>query len=174
VPQSSRTLKSSTRISHTHNGSKKVYVRKKRALRSQICYWNDQESYLTRVERVFITYTPKTNNWEDSAYLSVRPQCNSWSDHQGGNGYNFKKIDRWRCWRSDRPRIEVGGVTGPWWRSDRHGLLRLPKNQVYKNCFSKVFNDSNLHGPRRRTVVLTQNSHKNIELKQSGNYRLIK
>jgi hypothetical protein len=36
MPQSSRTLKSSTRISHTHNGSRKACVRKERALKSQV------------------------------------------------------------------------------------------------------------------------------------------
>jgi hypothetical protein len=36
VPQCSRTLKSSTRISHTYNGSRKACVRKKRALKGQV------------------------------------------------------------------------------------------------------------------------------------------
>jgi hypothetical protein len=67
-------------------------------------------------------------------------------------------------WWSDQPLVAVRPP----------GLSRLPENQFFNEGFSKEFNDSNLYGPRRRKVVLTQNSHKNKKLKQSGNYRLIK
>jgi hypothetical protein len=109
-----------------------------------------------------------------------------------------KKIDRWKSWwsdrpswRSDLPRTDAGGMTGPWWGLDRLGteagglsgpwwmLDRLGQTQPLNFNFptkrlSKVFNDSTLYEPRRRIVVLTQNSHKNKELEHSGNYRLIK
>jgi hypothetical protein len=129
VPQSSRTLESSTRISHTHKGSRKACVWRKRALKSQVCCSNGQESCIARDGGVIISHTPKTSRWEDSAHLAVRPQCNSRSDHQRGNGYFQIKF------------LTVGvggGLTGPGggqtaiytgagdltgqpWRSDRIG-----------------------------------------------------
>jgi hypothetical protein len=90
VPQSSRTHKSSTRISHSHNGSRNTCVRKERALKSQARCWNGQESYLAWVGRVFIAHTAKASRWEDSAHFAVRLQYNSRSDHHNGNSYFSK------------------------------------------------------------------------------------
>jgi hypothetical protein len=104
VAQSSRTLESSTRISHTHNGSRKTCVWRERALKSQVCCSNDQESYLARDEGVFIAHTLKTSRWEDSAHLTVRPQYNSRSNCQRGNNYFQIKISTVRV---------GGGLTGP-------------------------------------------------------------
>ena len=118
VPQSSRTLESSTRISHTHNGSRKACVWRERALTRQVCCSNGQEGFLARDGGVFIAHTPKTSRWKDSVHLAVRPQCNSRSDRPQCNGYFSNQIfDRWRSWRSDRP----------WWRSDRQSLFWSPK-----------------------------------------------
>jgi hypothetical protein len=87
VPQSSRTLKSSIRISHTHNGSRKACVRKERTLKSQVCSlkWPREISCM----RWMGIYSPhsKTSHWEDSTHLAVRPQFNSRSDHHSCNGY---------------------------------------------------------------------------------------
>jgi hypothetical protein len=112
VAQTSRALKSSTRISHTHNGSRDACVRKEMALRSQVCYWNGQETHLAWDEWVYIAHTPKTSRWEDSAHFVVRRQYNSRSDCHNDNGYIFKKIDHWTSWWSDRP----------WWWSDHPGI----------------------------------------------------
>jgi hypothetical protein len=99
-----------------------------------------------------------------------------------------KNIDHWKSWRSDhpwwrsdhpwwrldRPGTEAGGLTGPWWWSDRPGQTRPLKFNFPIKRLSNVFNNSTLYEPRRKIVVLTQNSHKNKELEQSGNYRWIK
>jgi hypothetical protein len=68
----------------------------------------------------------------------------------------------------------AGSLTHPWWRSDRQEQFWPPDIPFFNEQFSKEFNNSNLYGPRRRMVVLTQNSHKNKELQQSGNYGLVK
>jgi hypothetical protein len=73
VPQSSRTLKSSIRISHTYNGSRKACVRKERALKCQVCCWNGQGGFLARDGRVYIAHTTKTSHWKDFAHFTIRP-----------------------------------------------------------------------------------------------------
>jgi hypothetical protein len=92
-----------------------------------------------------------------------------------------KKIDRWKSWQSDCPwwqsdhaRIESGGLTGPWWWSNCQGLPQPPETTSSTKVSPRNFNDSIHYESRRRMVVLTRNSHKNKELKHSGNYRLIK
>jgi hypothetical protein len=146
VPQSSRIIKSSTRISYTHNGSKKACVMKEMALKGQVCCWNGQELSLAWDGRVFIAHTPKTSRSEDSTHFTIKPQCNSWSDHQGGNGYKFAKIDRWRswrsdrpCWRSDCPEIEASGLTSPYWRLDRQGVTRTLQDNLQQMNIHPVF-----------------------------------
>jgi hypothetical protein len=47
---------------------------------------------LARHGRVFINHTPKTSRWEDSTHFAVKPQYNSWSHRQEGNGYKIQKI----------------------------------------------------------------------------------
>jgi hypothetical protein len=73
VTQSSRTLESSTRISHTHNRLGKACVWRERALKSQVCSSNGQERYLARDGWVFIAHTQKTSRWKDDVHLAVRP-----------------------------------------------------------------------------------------------------
>jgi hypothetical protein len=67
-----------------------------------------------------------------------------------------------------------GGLTDSRWQSDRQGLAQPLEKLSSTKVFSREFNDSNLYGPRRRTMVLTQNSHKYKEHEKSGNYRVIK
>jgi hypothetical protein len=140
VPQSSRTLKSGTRISHTHNRSRNACVRRERALKSQVYCWNGQERCLAWDGRVFIAHTTKTSHWEGSAHFTVRPKYNSRSDRQEGNDY-FDSIfsivggltarPPWnKGWRFDRLPLVV---RPPWnrdWRSDRQEQFCLPKNQL--------------------------------------------
>jgi hypothetical protein len=134
-------------------------------LKSQVCCSNGQESYLARDGGVFITHTPKTSRWEDSAHLAVRPQCNSWSDRQRDNGYFQIKFSTvgvgggltgpggcqtviyteargltGHPWWSDHPGTGARGPTGPWWWLDRQGLFWPPKIYFFGLRFSKVFN----------------------------------
>jgi hypothetical protein len=120
--------------------------------------------YLAR-DGVFIAHTPKTSCWEDSAHLAVRPQCNSRSDCQRGNGYFQIKFSTvgvgggltgpsggqtaiyigaggltGHPWRSDCPGIGAGGLIDPWWWPGHQGLFRPPKIYFFGQRFSKVFN----------------------------------
>jgi hypothetical protein len=146
VSQSSRTLKSDTRISHTHNRSRNACVRRERALKSQVCCWNEQERCLARDGRVFIAHTPKTSHWEGSAHFAVRPKYNSRSDRQEGNNY-FDSIffQLLEGWRSDHPGTKAGGLTGHLWRLDHPGigtggLTVYLKINFFHKSFSKDFN----------------------------------
>jgi hypothetical protein len=112
VPQSSRTLKSSTTILHTHNRSRNACVRKERALKSLVCYWNGQGSHLAWDGWLFIAHTPKSSRWEDCVHLAVRSQYNSWSDRHNSNDYNFEKkstVGR----AGGLTALEPGGLTSP-------------------------------------------------------------
>jgi hypothetical protein len=118
------------------------------ALKSQVCCSNGQESSLARDGGVFIAHTPKTSRWEDSAHLAVRPQCNLQSDRQRGNGYfQIKFLTVGVGGGLTGPGggqtaiyTGAGGLTGPWWWSDRQGLFRPPKIYFFGQRFSKVFN----------------------------------
>jgi hypothetical protein len=83
-------------------------------------------------------------------------------------------------WRSGHPGTGAGGLFGPWWWSDRQGQFCSPENQFLEEKFLQEIQPiqisrplRNLYGPRRRTVVLTQNfrlvSHKKGWIEQSGN-----
>jgi hypothetical protein len=82
-----KSLKSSTKISHTHNRSRKTCVWSERALKSQVFYSNGQKRYLAWDGWVFIAHIPKTSRWKVSAHLAVKLQFNLWSDHHSYNGY---------------------------------------------------------------------------------------
>jgi hypothetical protein len=47
-------------------------------------------------------------------------------------------------WRSDRPGTGVGGLIGPWCRSDCYGLFRPPKIYFSAKDFLRFSTDSNL------------------------------
>jgi hypothetical protein len=153
---------------------------------------NSQENFLAR-DGVFISHTPKTSHWKDSAHLAVRPQCKSWLDRQRGNDYfQFKFSTVGGGGGLTGPGggqtagyTGTGGLTGHPWRSDREHIFRPPKIYFFRQDFSRISTDSNLEITQKslptkeknggaHSEFFGQHSHKNNELEQSGNYRLIK
>jgi hypothetical protein len=128
---------------------------------------NSQETFLTRDGGVFITHTPKTSRWKDSAHLAVRPQCKSRSDRQRGNDYFQIKFSTVGGGGGQTTGYTgAGGLTGHPWRSDRKHLFRPPKIYFFRQYFSRISTDSNLETTQKslRTKEKNGGAHSKLFL----------
>jgi hypothetical protein len=113
-----------------------------------------------------MAHTPKTSHWEDSVHFVVRPQCNSLSNHQGGNSYKFENFQPLEEFVIRPPLVVVRPRWNRGWRCDRPLVAVRPPGPALAT-YNFFFNEIILQGFQRFKTIRSKERNSGAHLKFS-------